>query len=153
MGLGLQDPSALWPQVPLPEGGWSRWGGREAGAARTSHTPSGGGRGDIPNHSLIHKSTLGLVAATRARTHTRTACEGLLGLWVAPRRGWPRGESQISASAPLPPCPALPAARAPQLSRGTPFDAPPRRALPGAMGARCPDPHARWPARPTLRSE
>lgn len=32
--------------------------------------------------------------------------------------------SQISASAPLPPCPALPAARAPQLSRGTLFDAP-----------------------------
>lgn len=47
--------------------------GRQRGGGQPGQATllPGVGGGAIPNQSLIHKSTLGRVAATHARTHTR----------------------------------------------------------------------------------
>lgn len=105
-------PRAAGPQLPLAPGAPPHGAAGEAGrrgAARKSHTPSGGGRGDIPNQSLIHKSTLGLVAAARARTHTRA--RPATASWGC---GWPLGGDDPACLRLARPHPSRPAGRSPQ---------------------------------------
>lgn len=109
VGLGLQDPSALWPQVPLPDGGWSGLGGREAGGRPDKpHSFRGwaGGHSQSQPHSQIHAR---LVAAARARTHTRA--RPATASWGC---GWPLGGDGPACLRLAPPHPSRPARRSPQ---------------------------------------